>query len=202
MTDKDQNVPRVRECFAARLLTDDQFADAVAITKIIEREINKTGQFREKLGDYAYAYGRKENFDAVKSEMILRDIFKERVGMSMNAVREQLIKHEDTYTDADQQRTRQIPSEIESLMKKGNKITFNRALAQKSGELGSELGVTDIRAKTLIRDEFEQNQKSKFYDWGRSLDEKYYRTQIQAEKQLRQQKAQSDNFQKPYRPQR
>jgi len=202
MTDDDQNVPRVRECFAARLLTDDQFEDAVAITKIIEREINKTGQFREKLGDYAYAYGRKEHFDAVKSEMILRDIFKERVGMSMNAVREQLVKHEDTYTDADQQRTRQIPSEIESLMKQGSKITFNRALAQKSGELGSELGVTDIRAKTLIRDEFEQNQKSKFYDWGHSLDEKYYRTQIQAEKQLRQQKAQSKNFQKPYRPQR
>ena len=134
--------------------------------------------------------------------MILRDIFKQRVGMSMNVVREQLVKHEDTYTDADQQRTRQIPSEIESLMKQGHKITFNRALAQKSGELGSELGVTDIRAKTLIRDEFEQNQKSKFYDWGRSLDEKYYRTQIQAEKQLRQQKAQSENFQKPYRPQR
>ena len=44
-----------RESFSGRLLTDAQFDEAMAITGIIEREIQKIGAFKEKLGDYAYA---------------------------------------------------------------------------------------------------------------------------------------------------
>jgi len=47
-----------RENFSGRLLTEPQFDEAMAITGIIEREIQRTGTFKEKLGDYAHAFAR------------------------------------------------------------------------------------------------------------------------------------------------
>ena len=182
MTDQTQETKPLREHFSARLLRDDTFQDAVAITKIMEREINRTGTFKEKLSEYSIALARSERFDTMKAEGIIRDLFKERVGVSMNQMREQLVKHEDTYTDADQQRTAKVPDEIKTLMERHPKMTFQRAFSQKASELGVELGVTDRRAQTLIRNEFEQANGGKFYDYGKSLDESIYRPQIDASK--------------------
>jgi len=183
MSEDNQQQTHIREHFSARLLRDDTFQDVMAITEIMEHEINRTGKFKEKLSEYSIALARGEKFDTMKAEGIIRDLFKERVGVSMNQMREQLVKHEETYTDADQQRTVRMPNEIKTLMEQHHKMTFQRAFSQKASELGIELGVTDHRAKTLIRNEFEQANDGKFYDYGKSLDESIYRPQIDASKQ-------------------
>lgn len=102
-TRPNDNLKAARESFSGRLLSGAQFDEAIAITKIVEREIHKSGTFKDKLGDYAYAFARSEKFDAMKAETIVRDLFKERTGQSMNQLREKLADTEKNLTDEQRQ---------------------------------------------------------------------------------------------------
>ncbi|MCF6301875.1 MAG: hypothetical protein L3J13_01515 [Devosiaceae bacterium] len=181
-----------RESFSARLLTDPQFDECMAITNIIGREIRRSGKFKDKLGDYAYALSRSEKFDAAKAETILRDLFKECTGQSMNQMREKLVKGEETISDDHRQKAYQSACDIGDLMENGDKLTFHRAFATQAQNLAREFGITDIAAKRIMSDEFKGAEGSSLYDWGKELDEKFFRPQIDAEKQQRKPKRSSN----------
>ncbi len=174
-----------RESFSGRLLTDRQFQEAMAITGIIESEIRESGSFKDKLGDYSYAFARSQSFDAVKSETIIRDLFKERTGQTMNQMREGLAEREDAVTDDHRAKAYSQACGIGDVMEQGVKVTFNRAFAQQAQQLAGEIGVTDACAKRLMREEFAAAEESELADWGKELDETVYRPQIDAEKSER-----------------
>lgn len=178
----------VRESFSARLLTDAQFDECMAITNIIGREIRRSGKFKDKLGDYAYALARSEKFDAAKAENILRDLFKEHAGQSMNQMREKLVKGEEAISDDHRQQAYQFACDIGDLMENGDKLSFHRAFASQAQGLAREFGITDAAAKRIMSDEFNAAEDSKLYDWGKELDEQLFRPQIDAEKQQRESK--------------
>lgn len=180
-------VAAARESFSGRLLTDAQFDESMALTGILEREIHKSGSFKEKLGDYAYAFARSERFDAVKSETILRDLFKERTGQTMNQMREELAKREENFTDEQRQIAYQHACDIGQMMEEGNKLSFHRTAAHQAQTLATEFGITDAGAKRLMAEEFKAAENSELYDWGKELDEQHYRPQIDAEKAEREQ---------------
>lgn len=176
-------VRQARDSFAGRLLTDTQFNEAMAITGIIETEIKKSGTFREKLGDYAHAFARTEKFDSVKAETTLRDLFKARTGQSMNEMREQLMEREKSLADTDPELVKDITRQIGPMIKEGDKMTFYRAYDHQASRLAGELGITNTGAKKLMTETFRQEAGSELYDWGKGLEAKYYRPQIDAEKQ-------------------
>lgn len=178
-------VAQARDSFAGRLLTDTQFNEAMAITGIIESEIKNSGTFRDKLGDYAHAFARTEKFDAVKAETTLRDLFKVRTGQSMNEMREQLMEREKSLGDVDAEMVKDFTRAIGAMIKDGNKITFHRAYDSQAAHLANELSITNSGAKRLMTATFRQEAGSELYDWGKGLEEKYYRPQIEAEKQQR-----------------
>lgn len=178
-------VVQARDSFAGRLLTDTQFNEAMAITGIIESEIKKSGTFREKLGDYAHAFARTEKFDAMKAESTLRDLFKARTGQSMNEMREHLMEREKNLGDVDPEVVKDVTRAIGPMIKEGNKMTFHRAYDVQAAKLADELGITNTGAKKLMTETFRQEAGSELYDWGKGLEEKYYRPQIEAEKQQR-----------------
>lgn len=182
--EKDR-VAEARESFSGRLLTDAQFDESIAITGIIEREIRKSGSFKEKLGDYAYAFARTENFDAGKSETILRDLFKARTGQSMNQMREELAEREDKLTQDQKTVAYDYAVAVGEMIEKGEKISFNRAFAHHGELLAKQLRITDAGAKRLMKEEFKAAEGSEFYDWGKEMEEKFYRPQIEAEKEQR-----------------
>lgn len=181
-TRKPQGEAAARESFSGRLLTDRQFDDALSITGIIEREIRSSGAFKDKLGDYSYAFARSEKFDAMKAETILRDIFKERTGRTMNQYREELAKREETLTDDHRALAYARACDIGDMMEKGVKMSFHRAYAHQAQQLAEEIGITDACAKRLMREEFSAAENADLTDWGKELDEQYYRPQIEAEK--------------------
>lgn len=82
-----------------KTLTNGQFSEGLAITEIIRDSINKTGRFAEKLGDFAHAYSRTEKFDQMRAEVIIRELFKERYGQTMNQQREKLMEREADLPD-------------------------------------------------------------------------------------------------------
>jgi len=178
-------VTTARESFSGRLLTDTQFDEAMSITGIIEREINKTGRFKEKLGDYAFAFARTQKLDVMKSETIIRDLFKERVGQSMNQMRETLMKNQEGLSDDQKRSAYEQAKNVGQMIEQGNKMSFHRAFAHEAAALASGLNITDTHAKTLMKEEFKAAEGNEFYDWGKEQEKQYYTPQIEAEKQQR-----------------
>ena len=190
---KEQNrVTEARESFSGRMLTNRQFEDAMAITGILEREIKTTGKFKEKLGDYAVAMARTEKFDVMKSETIIRDLYKVRTGETMNQTREKLMEREASLTEDQKYRAYKHAKEVGQMIEDGNKISFHRAYAHVANELASELGITDVAAKTLMKEALKSVEDKDLYDWGKEQEDKYYRPQIEAEKQQCEARASSD----------
>lgn len=185
-TTEADRLKSARESFSGRLLTDAQFDESIAITGIVEREIQKSGAFKDKLGDYAYAFARSEKFDVMKAETVLRDLFKERTGQSMNDMRKELVEREENLPDQARQSAYNHATGVGDLIENGDKMSFNRAFAQQAQTLATDLQITDIGAKRLMSDEFKAAEGSELYDWGKELEEQFYRPQIEAEKQQRQ----------------
>ncbi len=215
-----ERILKARESFSGRLLTDSQFDEAMAITGVIEREIRETGTFKEKLGDYAHAFARTEKFDALKGEEIIRDLYQARTGQSMNQLREHLRTRETNLfgrkqnTDSgntekesiqpqlsqtDKNLAYQYASDIGAIIEKGNKMSFYRAYAHQGSELAKEFEITEVAARRLMNDEFKMTEKHNLYDWGKELEEKYYKPQIQAEKEARDKARSQTEDQKPTR---
>ncbi|WP_425088885.1 hypothetical protein [Stappia sp.] len=178
-------VRAARESFSGRLLTNRQFKEAVAVTRILEAEIQRSGTFKEKLGDYAYAFARTERFDAMKGETILRDLFKERTGQSMNEMRKAFVESEEALTDDHRAQAYRRAAGIEGMMEAGDKLGFTRAAAHQAEALAREIGITDACAMRVMAEAFEAARDIAFRDWGKELDERIYRPQIDAEKQTR-----------------
>jgi hypothetical protein len=182
-TKEQDRVAEARESFSGRLLSDAQFEEAMAVTGIVEREIRKSGSFKEKLGDYAYAFARTENFDAGKAETVLRDLFRARTDQTMNQMREELAEREAKLGEPARKSAYDFALAVGDMIEKGEKISFNRAFAHLGQELAGQLGITDAGAKRLMREEFKAAEGSELYDWGKELEEKFYRPQIDAERQ-------------------
>lgn len=188
---ESERVAQARESFSGRLLTDGQFTEAIVITGILEAEIKKSGTFKEKLGDYSHAFARTEKFDVMKAETTLRDLFKARTGQSMNQMREDLMDQEQELPEQAPEQAKQATREIRDMIKDGNKMPFYRAYDHQAAALADVLGVTNAGAKRLMTETFRAEADGELYDWGKELEEKYYRPQIEAEKQERKSHSQS-----------
>ena len=179
--DEAHRVAEARDSYSARLLTNGQFEEALANTHIIEREIKRSGSFKEKLGDYAHAFARMQGFDTMKGETILRDIYKARTGETMNQTREVLMEREEKVGDRMGEDAYRHATEIADLMEHGVKMCFRRAAAQKAETLAMEHGTTERFAYRKMAEEFEAAENMKLSDWGKELEEKFFRPQIEAE---------------------
>jgi hypothetical protein len=181
--EENERLLEARESFSGRLLTDAQFDEAIVITSIIEREIKKNGAFKEKLADYSYAFSRTENFDSGKAETIVRDLFRLRTGQSMNQMREALMEREEKLAPEQRKLGHEAALGVGELIQNGVKMSFHRAFAHQGQSLAQELGITDAGAKRLMKEEFAAAENADFYEWGKDLEERFYRPQIEAERQ-------------------
>jgi hypothetical protein len=179
---EQERLQQARASFSGRLLSNPQFDEAVTITRILEREILRSGAFKEKLADYAHAYARTENFDTAKAETILRDLFRSSTGRSMNQLREELVAREEALPQEAGQQALEHALGVGAMIETGDKITFHRAFAHQGEALARSLGITDAAAKRLMREEFQAAEQADLYEWGKHLEEEFYRPQIEAER--------------------
>ncbi|MCP4184978.1 MAG: hypothetical protein GY761_16965, partial [Hyphomicrobiales bacterium] len=122
---------------------------------------------------------------AMKAETIIRDLFKERCNQTMNQMREGLMEREQKLTDVQRKDALGHAREVGQMIEQGNKMPFHRAYAHQAQILADNLDITDAGAKTLMKEEFKASEGKELYDWGKEQEEKFYRPQIEAEKQQR-----------------
>lgn len=175
-----------RESYSGRLLSDPHFNEAMMITGIVEKEIQATGRFKEVLDEYSVAFARpKKNLSPSKAETIIRDLFKERTGLSMNELRESFQRREESLTEEQKRAAFPYAKEVRTMIENGDKISFSRAFSHQAKDYATKLNITDLGAKRIMSEQFEAVQGEKFYDWGKTKEQEFYRTQIEAERQAR-----------------
>ncbi len=182
-----QRIKEARDSFTGRNLTDSQFDIAVGLAGIIDRHIHKTGSFREPLTDYAHAFARSEKFDAMKGEVIVRDIYAARYGRTMNATREALLENEKNLPETAREQAIQAARNIEGLIRDGETMPFYKAYDHEGGNLARSLNITENGAKHLMTESYRAVEGRELYETGKALEEKYHRPKVEAARQEREQ---------------
>lgn len=171
-----------RESFSGRLLGDALFKEFNLSAQVVEGEIHHSGTFKDCLGDYAYMIAKRHKMDAQRAENIIRDLYKERVGETMNQTREGLMKREEALTDDERAMGYEHAVRIGERVERGDKIAFSRAYSTEAGAMAANLGITQIAARKIMAQEFEAAENTQLRDWGKELDAQYFQPQIEAEK--------------------
>lgn len=176
MTDpKEERVRAARESHSGRTLTDSQFKEAWAITSILRGEIRRSGSFREPLTDYAHVFARKERFDALRGEAILRDVYQGRYGQSLNQTREALIANEKTLPETARARALVQAETIGELIQAAPTQPFYQAYDHAAVALSRELKITQLSAKALMKDTYQAQHGRDLYEVGKELEAAYHR---------------------------
>ncbi len=191
--DEMKRIGEARESFSGLLQTERQFQDTTAIVGIVKRRIQETGKFKDCLNDFSNALARNDShLDVMKADSIIRDQFKIITGVTMNQMRETLMENEQKLFDresnpaeGERQLAYNAANRIGQTVEQGNKITFNRAYSYEASQLATELNITDGGAKKLMAETFKETDNQELREWGKELDDKYYRPQVEAEKQQR-----------------
>jgi len=172
----------VRNGQTGKTLTNSQFSEGLAITEIIRDSINKTGRFAEKLGDFAHAYSRTEKFDQMRAEVIIRELFKDRYGQTMNQQREQLMGREADLPDTAMSDALHQAKRVEEIIRKHETKPFYRALDHAGYTLAEHLGITETGAKELMRDAYRKAEGRELYDDGKAWEKEFHLPKRDAER--------------------
>tara|TARA_R110002072_G_scaffold302883_1_gene489462 strand:+ start:12373 stop:12981 length:609 start_codon:yes stop_codon:yes gene_type:complete len=180
-------IKEARDSFTGRNLTDSQFDIAVGLAGIIDRHIHKTGSFREPLTDYAHAFARSEKFDAMKGEVIVRDIYAARYGRTMNATREAILENEKNLPETAREQALQAARNIEGLIRDGETMPFYKAYDHEGSNLARSLSITENGAKHLMTESYRAVEGRELYETGKALEEKHHCPKVEAARQEREQ---------------
>jgi hypothetical protein len=129
----------------------------------------------------------------------------------MNQLRETLLDQEARLTNA-QNRSEpnkrqdyqslapyQAAVAIEETMEHGDKMSFYRAYSHQASQLAKDFGITEMGARRMMRNAYQASEGKELLDWGKELDDKHYKPQIEAEKQQRSTQRESATDQKSQR---
>jgi hypothetical protein len=187
-----------RQSFTGKRLTQSQFEESMDIAAIMDRQIKTSGSFKEKLGDYAYAFSRSEKFEVMKAETIIRDQFKARYGQTMNNMRETLKSNEDNLDAHAISKVILHARDIGRLIKEGDTMPFYQAYDNRAVQLADELKITQSGAKMLMQEAFRVQEGRELYEWGKEVEKEFHTPKMEAEKQQREvQKTQAHSQSRP-----
>ncbi|WP_187432188.1 hypothetical protein ROLI_013160 [Roseobacter fucihabitans] len=128
----------------------------------------------KRVAEYAHAYARNERFDAMRAEKIIRDIYIAIRGQSMNQTREGLKAAEDNLPDIARTRALECAESIGGLIQKAPTQPFYKAYDRAAVTLAGEFGITQVGAKELMKDVFEQHNGKELYAHGKQLEEQFH----------------------------
>jgi len=196
MTENDQmRLNEARTSFTGKTLTASQFDESWALAGVMEREIRKSGSFREKLTDYSHAFSRSQKFDQLKGETILRDIFKSRYGETMNQMREGLLERENCLRDAGQDQALHHARSIEGMIKTGETMPFYRAYDHAAVHMAGQHNITETGAKELMKAAYHDAEGKELYETGKALEKTHHEPAKEASKEAAKQKRAANHSQ-------
>ena len=190
---------RARQGFSGKQLTDSQFVEAQAIATILHREIQKSGNFIEKLTDYSHAFARSQRFDAGKAEIAVRDVFRDGYGQTMNQMREKMLAEDDALKRVAKDQALHHARTVPDLIRSGETMPYYQAQDLAAQAFARQHGGTETGAKHLMHKTFEQEEGRDLYAAGKEAEEAHHVPVRQARKAERRAEAQARQPQIPPR---
>lgn len=185
MDDTNLNKPvtdEARESFTGKTLTDAQFDESWAIAEIMHRSNKRSGSFNEKLKHYSEAFAKAEKFDQMRAETIIRDQFKSRYGETMNQMREGLADREAGLSRDDRDEAFDYAQMIVPLISVGDTMPFYRAFDVAGGGLAEKLNITEVGAKKLMKEAFQEAEGRDLYEVGKAVEKEHHMPKRDAER--------------------
>lgn len=170
-TSEQTPIKNVRESYVGKTLTESQCDIAVGVASIINRHIQKTGSFREALTDYAHAFARSEKFDAMKGEVIIRDVYTAQYGHTMNAARESLLENEKSLPETAREQALKAARRTLDTIPQGETEPFYKAYDRESSALARTLNITETSTKNLMVENYRAIEGRELYDTGKELED-------------------------------
>ncbi len=171
-------IANARNSYIAKTLTESQWDIAADVASIINRQIQKTGSFREALTDYAHAFSRSEKFDAAKGEVIIRDVFSAQYGLTMNALRESLLNNEKNLPESAREQAIQSARQTLDSIAQGETEPFFKAYDRESNRLAQALNITESCAKKFMVESYRAIEGRELYETGKALEEQYHQPKV------------------------
>jgi len=123
----------------------------------------------------------------MKGETIIRDQFKSRYGETMNQMREGLADRETGLSRADRDGAVNYAQMIGPLISEGDTMPFYRAFDTVGGALAEKLNITEVGAKKLMKEAFQEAEGRDLYEVSKALEKEHHLPKREAEQAVRQQ---------------
>ena len=169
-----ERLKEARNSPTGKTLTASQFDEGSAIAGIIDRGIHKSGGFRDKLTDFAHAYARSQKFDALRGELIIRDLYTVLYGQTMNQTREALMEREAVLRDTGHDQALQYARSIGPKITEGETMPFYRAYDETAVMMARQHSITEAGAKELMKEAYRQAEGRELYDACKELEERHH----------------------------
>ncbi|GMG84976.1 hypothetical protein LNKW23_41920 [Paralimibaculum aggregatum] len=183
--DESQARERAKASYQGQRLSNAQFEDAWAIAKIMRTEIKSSGSFTEKLTDYAHAFARSQRFDQLKGETIIRDIFKERYGQTMNQMREAQLEREGKLDDFARKEALNVARGVPELIQSGETMPFYKSYDIQATTFAEAFQISEATAKTVMKEAYKEAEGRDLYEAGKEVEERVHRPKVEAERRAR-----------------
>lgn len=153
-----------------RKLSDSQDDESSAIADILHRNIRRSGKYAEKLADYSNAFARTEKFNVLQAEGIIRDQFEFKYGQDMYGFLEELRAREKSLPAEARDDALEYARMISPLIRDGDTMPFWQAFERTGGALAEKYNVTEVGAKSLMKEVFWDAEGRDLYEHGKELE--------------------------------
>lgn len=164
---------------ATQSLTSAQRHNASAIASIIKRQIERTGSFKDVLTDYAHAYARNERFDAQKADVIIRDMFEDEFGQTMNDMLTQQREREQNLPTSAREDALERAKSVLTNVENGQATPLYRAVDEEATTMATDYSISESAVKRLMNEVFEEVEGHSFYQLGKQAEEARYTRQAE-----------------------
>ena len=117
--------------------------------------------------------------------MILRDIYAERYGQSMNQTREALLENEKKLQEPDGDQALSYAKVIPTLIQQGETMPYYKAQDQAARSFAHQHSISEVGAKKMMAEAFENSGGRSLYEYGKELEEKHHTPVREAKREAR-----------------
>jgi hypothetical protein len=172
--DGQHRLAAARATETGQKMTDVQFEEVWAVAGIMDRSIRATGVFKDKLVDFAHAYARTQKFGSPQAETIIRDIYEERYGETMNDRRKALVANEEGLGNDARADILRHARDLKALIAEGETMPLYRAIDLQATALAEKYDISEAGAKRTMAATYKQAGGTELYADMKAVEDQYH----------------------------
>jgi hypothetical protein len=167
-------VEETRKKHTSKWLTSSQFDELHLMVQILDREIRRSGTFKEKLLDLAHDHARSHRYEPVQAETMLRDLYFATYGISLHQRHTWMVEGEKKLGDQLKEKALEAANTVPSRIKDGNTLPAYRAIDDGAVDLASDLYITERTAKRAMFEAYKEATGKDLYRLAKELEEEHH----------------------------